>query len=320
MLYLRKISSILGRIAVAIVLFLVVERLCHKVTQGFSLLNITDPHPFDERWEIAKKPSEEELKEIKTALNQPYKIVNAGGQNYAFASKDNKYILKITKHQNMRVPIWARSVPLPHFLEKRRVKTKIKKKHIFDQTFKSYMIAEKHLAPYSGIVYLHLNKTGHLHTTVPITDFIGNTYLLNIDDYEFILQKKGTLTFDYLDTLIKTGQMQNAKEALQALLYYTAYRINLGLEDHDSALYKNFGFYEGTPFQIDIGSLRFNETLKNPGMFAVKLEEVAGQLREWAEKSHPELFSYIQEISSEINRQKEEGTLSLESPEETIKK
>lgn len=291
--FLKTIFFLLFSISV----FFVIERLCHKVTKGFSILNITDPHPFDPRWEV-EKPRGDEMAIIKAALNQPYKILHAGGQSYAFESSDGKYILKITKYEHMRIPLWAKLLPLPPSLNKIRTRSIDKKKRIFNETFNSYILANKNLGSLSGILYLHLNKTSDLNLKTPIIDFIGNRHILDLDKYEFVLQVKGVTTFKYLDDLLKNREEKKAKEAIKKLLEFTANRIRMGLEDHDFILYKNFGFYKEDPLQIDIGSLRENKTFLNDNMLKLKMSEVKEQLETWAKKSYPQLAPDISIMTS----------------------
>jgi hypothetical protein len=294
--FLKKTFLILFSIS----LFFIVERLCHKATQGFSILNITDPHPFDPRWEV-ETPTESEMAVIKAALQQPYKIIHAGGQSYAFESSDGKYVLKITKHQRMRIPLWAKLLPsLPSILEKKKTISKEKKKRVFDQTFNSYILAKKSLGASSGILYMHLNKTNNLHIQTAIIDFIGNRYSLNLDNYEFILQVKGVTTFKYLDNLLNNKEEEKAKEAVRKILQFTANRIQMGIEDHDFILFKNFGFYEEEPLQIDIGSLRENPTFLSKNMLRIKIFEVKDQLEAWAKESHPGLLADIDAITTSV--------------------
>ena len=286
--------------------FIAVERTCHKITQGFSILNIQDSNPFDPRWEVA---SNCDLESVRKILSQPYRIIHAGGQNYAFTSEDGNYVLKITKHKNMRVPIWARVIPsLPAPLEAMRERSMAKKKRVFEATFTSYVLAKKLLEPFCGIVYMHLNKSDNLKAETTLIDFIGNRYVVNLDEHEFILQVRGVTTFKYLDGLIEKGQTEKVKEAIAKLLHYASHRIRLGLEDHDFILRKNFGFYNDEPLQIDIGSLRENPTFRNHNMFVLKMNELKDQLIHWAENSHPELVDEISERVSEMTSPSEQDT------------
>lgn len=285
------------------------ERFCHSQTGGFTLLNITDPRPNNPRWEV-RKPEVKELLRIKKILNQEFTLMFPGGQNYAFLSQDDQYVLKITKHKRMRVPLWAQKLPLPPALEKRREKTKQKKQQLFESTFDSYIIANQYLHEFCGIEYLHLNKTDYLKQKLILVDWLGVKHKIDLDQYEFILQKRCILTHAYIDQLILDHKEQQAKEAILKLVRYVAYRISLGIEDHDICYGTNFGFYQGEPFQLDIGSLRFNPSYLTFDVFKTKIKQSTNNLRQWLSSKHPALVSYLDELTESIIEERKSGPIS----------
>ncbi|MCI5051766.1 MAG: hypothetical protein MRY21_01355 [Simkaniaceae bacterium] len=265
------------------------------------MINITDPHPYDKRWDSGA-PTPEKLAEVREILSQKFYFLAPGGQSYAFRSADDQYVLKLTKHKRMRVPIWANWMPLPDFLEKRRQKTADKKKCIFDATFKSYMIAEKYLPEETGIVFLHLNKSNYLKQKITIVDKIGIEYEINLDDFEFIIQRRAILTYPYFDQFMLEGKVDRVKTGIRKLLHYLVERSKKGVEDHDLCFGTNLAFLNDEPFQLDLGSLRINESFKSPEVYKAKLLEAIVEFRQWLEECYPELIHYFDEtVAGMIN-------------------
>ncbi|MBI5274255.1 MAG: hypothetical protein HY860_04290 [Chlamydiales bacterium] len=302
--YIRRILEL----AIFCLVFWRVDRFCHSITQGFTLLNIQDPHPYDVRWEVPK-PCDKDLKQIKHLLDQPYTLMKTGGQNYAFLSKDSQYVLKVTKHKRMRIPIWMSPLPLPAKLDEKREVKIAKKKRTFDSTFNSYMIASEYFKEFNGIVYLHLNKTDYLHQTLTLVDKIGIAHPVNVDDYEFILQKRGILTYPYIDQLMIDNNVEKAQDAIKQVLRFFAYRISLNIEDHDISFGSNFGFLNDRPFQLDLGSLRFNESFANFDFFEYKLHESCSELKEWLERNHPMLVPTYEKTIAELIQERKNGPI-----------
>lgn len=305
----KKFSYISLCIVIYSLLFWGVERTARYITKGFTILNISEPKEHDARWEVTYLSQKEKQRAL-LALNQHYYLLSAGGQSYAFVSKDQKYILKITKHKRMRLPFWASFLPLKGKLEQFRETKKQKKKALYDATFRSYMIANNELKDFSHILYLHLNKTCNELPTITVIDNIGAKYALQLDNYEFILQRKGTLTYCYIDNLIYQNDIKKAHEAVRKCLQYVAHRLSLSLEDHDVCFGTNFGFIEHQPFQIDIGSLRYNKEYNNYVVFCRKIEECTTDLRNWLASRHPVLLKTYSDTLNELKLKRIEGPIS----------
>ncbi len=281
--------------AISCAAFVGAERFCHYKSGGFTIVNITDPHPYDSRWDVGE-PSQALLSEVREILSQKFYFLAAGGQSFAFESSDGQYVLKLTKHKRMRVPIWAQSLPLPSFLEEWRKKTAAKKKRIFDCTFMSYLIAETHLKSETGIIFLHLNKSEYLKETVSIIDKIGIQFDLDIDQYEFILQRKAKMFYAVIEELLAQGDIEVAKERIASMMHYLVGRAKRGIEDHDHCFETNLAFLNDRPFQLDIGSLRLNERFKTHPMYCVKLREYSFELADWINENHPYLSQFYGEL------------------------
>src|SRR5579862_5235963 len=70
--------------------------LCLRQTRGFALYKICSSLPFNPEFETSSLP-EEEGKDLKKALDQPYRFLDKGAQCYVFLSHDGRYVIKFFK-------------------------------------------------------------------------------------------------------------------------------------------------------------------------------------------------------------------------------
>ena len=114
------------------ILFFGVERLCHKATDGFAIVNIYAPPGDNSKRHRAEMPDPK-------LLTQTYRYLNCGSQSYIFVSEDGKTILKFFKFQHMRIPPWLDFLPSKGKFGKNR----LKKRKILEETFKK---SKKHIS------------------------------------------------------------------------------------------------------------------------------------------------------------------------------
>src|SRR5271166_494426 len=124
----------------ALLLFLSVERFCHRQTEGFRLQKIASQLPYRADW--ATPPAS---KAIQTLLSQPYRFLGSGGQCYAFVSQDGTAVIKFFKHHHMR----PSRLLLP--------KQKQQRKERLENLFSSFKIANDLLKEETALLFLHLN-------------------------------------------------------------------------------------------------------------------------------------------------------------------
>lgn len=284
------------------------ERFVHRITEGFTLLNIWDSYPFDPNWEPSYY---QDWEKIRPATEQKYRFLRSGGQNYAFISEDGNYVLKVTKYKRMRIPIWIEPIPLFSPLLELKEKKMAKKRKVLDLTFNSYLIAFESLTDFSGISYLHLNKTSHLNQKLTLVDLLGIEHSINLDDHAFILQKRGKLTFEYFDDLMYQGDIKKSEEMLRKIVRYVAHRISLCIEDHDICFGTNFGVLDDKPFQLDLGSLRYNPTFASEAGFTYKLSESLEDLVKWLKRTHPSLMPILQDEVELLSKERAYGPISF---------
>lgn len=233
--------------------------------KGFSLKKVSSKHLPSPEWDVAS-PSEV----LEKVTKMPYTYLGSGNHTYAFVSEDGQYVIKFFKQKHMRTK--------ELFLSQKKIQRRIKER---EDSFTSYKIAYEKLKEETGLVYLHLNKTSDLHLALTLIDQHGKSFQLNLDDMEFLIQKKATLAFDHLRFLIKEEKYDEANTAISSLLKVVAKRNQKGIYDRDLQFFKNFGFLDGEAIEIDIGEFRID---KSPAPLEEELEMLQHQIQDFLQK------------------------------------
>lgn len=265
------------------------QRFCHRETDGFAFRKITSTLSFNPEWEIPP-PDPQTLTEIKQALSQPFHYLSKGAQSYVFASSDGNYVLKFFRHDHMRPEPWHYLLSADH----RKERGKLAESKLL-KDFKSYTIAFEKLKDSTGLVYLHLNKTQELNIETPLYDKIGVLHKTQLDQMEFLLQKRATPFFPTLEKWVNTGEVGTAKQALTHLVYLLKGRLKGGIFDKDPDLNSNFGFLEGVPLQIDVGRFKIDRFYQNPQVYKREVARITDNLHQWLEAHSPELCQHLKE-------------------------
>ena len=275
-----------------LLLFFTSERLCHKATDGFALVNIYAPkeNSFLEKRQLP-------LGELEKKFEEPFYYLNSGSQSYVFLSSDGKTVLKFFKFQHMRIPPWIDALPLPSPLAEKRALKKEKKRNVLTRTLNSYHIAFEKMRDETGLLFVHLAPTAHLNKKVTIYDKIGKRHVIDLDLVEFVLQERATLVYDTIDTWIENGQHQKAEKGLRDLLRVALTRCQNGIFDKDPDFATNFGFVGDVPIQIDVGRFILDEKETSPLVYQDEMFRITRHFQEWIEKNHPDLLdSFDDEI------------------------
>lgn len=271
-----------------IVLVILLQRFCHNKTDGFALRKILSSRPSYPEWEIAPPPLEE-MAAIKAALSQPYRYLGKGAQLYAFASDDEQYVLKFFRQEHLRPRVWFWILPAFH----RKEKTQCSFRKL-QKDFKSYKIAYESLKEETGLLYLHLNKSEDLHLKIPVYDKIGVEHWIELDQMEFILQKKAEMVYPTLTNWIEKNDISKAKSALTELVQVLKNRFTKEIFDKDPDLNTNFGILNGHPIQIDVGRFSKDNFYSNKEVYKLEITRITDNLKQWLEESCPELSLHLQ--------------------------
>ena len=259
-------------------------------SSGFILKKILSKYPNDPKWEVAFP---QEMGEVQNHLDQPYTYLGSGNHCYVFMSTDGEYVLKFFKQKHMRIQSMLDYLPLSVkrlFYPMERLRRRTQER---EESFTSYKIAYEQLQEETGVVFLHLNKTVDLLPNIALFDQHGTLININLDNMEFLLQKKATLTFEHLNSLF--DQKEDLLDAIKSLLCLVSIRSQKGIYDQDLQLYKNFGFHNGYAIEVDVGEFKLN---KEPHIDLKEVREVSLQIRDFIHENAPEL---LPEVQAKIN-------------------
>jgi len=267
-------------------------RLYYRVTGGFTLGNIAYELPQDLRREIEplKQSEKENLNRI---LSQPFHYLGKGCQSYVFKSDDGRYVLKFFKYQRLRPQAWLDWFAVIPWVDTYRLGKIEKKKQKLQGVFTSWKIAYEELQPETGVVYIHLNKEPVLGKPFLLHDKMGFKHTLNLDQYEFLLQRKADMLCPILQKMVASGDMQGSKELLDRLLTMIQSEYTRGFADNDHALMQNTGVLDGQPVHIDVGQFVKNSKVNNPLVYNQEIFNKTWKFRKWLEKESPELADHL---------------------------
>jgi len=223
--------------------------------KGFNYKKIVSHHGPAIEWEVEPQISHGEITAI---LSQPYRYLGSGNHTYAFVSEDGRYVIKFFKQKHMRTRSWVDFLPIPAkriLYPTGKIDRRTQERN---DSYSSYKIAYQMLYDETALVYLHLNKTRHLNLSLELFDQHGDVLTVDLDEMEFLVQRKAELAFDYLKTLYKEGRAEEAESAILSLLDVVAKRNLKGIYDRDLQFFKNFGFIKNQAVEVDIGEFRLD--------------------------------------------------------------
>jgi hypothetical protein len=279
-------------------LFASLHSFCLRQTHGFRPYLILSNLPNEPRWEVPPL-TEEKQKNINQLLDQPFTFLGSGGWCFAFLGQDQKTVLKFYKHSHL-IPssifkefsfkkLFLQSDPWPQ-------------NHPYFQefNFKSCMLLYTQAKERSGILYVHLNKTQGKHKPVTLIDNIGIHHTIDLDQTEFVVQKRADLLFPHLQRLSKQKKIDEAKQCIDDFLNCLLTFCKRGIRDYDRSLRNNFGFTDEGAVTLDLSSFGPDETIKNPGNYKKEIINKTQRLSRFLRKYHPDLYSHSEQRLSEI--------------------
>ncbi len=285
MMKLFKVTTILLLLCLG---FLGLQDLCRKQTKGFALAKARSSYDLKGHLGL----SEQEIAPVRSILSKPFRFMTKGLQCYVFVSEDNKYVLKLLKWKEIEPPLWTRYVPDSWVADLKKRK-KEKKEH----DFTSYQIARDELKEETGLIYLHLQKTEGLDTTLCLYDPLRIRHLVPADDIEFILQKKAESFLSYF-TKHKNDEEKMAS-FFSSFVHVIQKRIEKHISDSDISLEYNTGICENKPVLFDIGNL--SHLKENTTSSYDTLQKELQIVHSWLQKNSPSLVSCLEKNIEEAS-------------------
>lgn len=261
---------------------------------GFNLTKISSTFEPSSRWAVDPL-GEWEMREVTKVLGQEFQYLGSGAQCYAFISQDGQYVLKFFKIKHLSPKRWLKWLPLPGLGQYRfnKIEKRIQRHH---DLFSSYKLAYQNLKKETGVVFIHLNKTRDLGVRVNLYDRMLNCYRVDLDRYEFVLQKKAVLVRDRISSMMLRGDREGAVDAIRSLLDQVVIQCKKGYVDRDSGVSHNYGFVGKDVIHFDAGRITVDSAAKKPAYYQREVLRVAKKLEDWLYDSYPELIQDVEEI------------------------
>lgn len=264
-------------------------KFCLKKTNKFAVTEIRSNRPFEPSFETRLLTVEEE-KEVKEALNQHYTYFGCGGQAFVFFSQNGKYVIKFFKQRHFNPPTYLDHIP---FIEKYR-KEKYGKRHKrLHLDYGSYKIGFEELKEETGLLYVHLNKTSHLKKILKIKDKLNIEHCIDLDQIDFILQKRADLVFHRIKAQMARNDIEGAQKTIACVLDLIVTRCKKGYTDKDPNIATNCGMLENKAIKVDVGRFTRYSNMANPLYFKPELYHLTKPFRVWLKQQHPSLVPFL---------------------------
>ncbi len=117
-----------------------------------------------------------------------------------------------------------------------------KKLDKIDNIYLSWKTAYELAPDESGVIYIHLNKTKDFDAPLILFDKMGLQHAIDLNEVEFLIQKKAIPLPIYLNELVAKQDYSRAKIFLQNMLERILDGFNRGIADNDYALLQNTGY------------------------------------------------------------------------------
>ena len=275
--------------------------------------NCKDEDADDANGQILNHPGytsipEKTSQELKKVFAQKFKYLDCGGQSFVFVSEDHQYVIKFFKHRHFRKPYsFLLRMPLPGILELSRLCKLNKALFKLKRDFTSYKLAYDELQEETGLIYLHLNKGTDLNQSIQIVDKIGIEHTVDLDNIEFIVQRRAQLLYSRIHELMEKGDIHGAKQVLHAILEVIVSRCKKGIFDEDPRIHNNLGLLDQKAIFIDIGRFVHDQNRTDPSVYIKDLKAITGKrFRPWLERTYPELVIDLDEMIHQLEKQCED--------------
>lgn len=265
----------------------------HFVNDGFTLGNISSDYSYDERREARPLLDSEKL-HLAAILNQEFTYLGHGAQFYAFLSQDGEHVLKFFRYKRFRHATWLDYVDFIPALDRYRLKMIQEKRKKREKVYASCKLAFDQLQEESGLVFMHLNKTKSLNQWISLTDKMGKKHRINLDEMEFLVQKKAQLLGPYIAHLMAAGNVDEAKGLISEIVAMMRAECAKGLVDDDVTILKNTGVVARKPIHIDIGLFSYHEDFKQPQVTQEKVIRNTHEFNLWLKQKYPELSTHLE--------------------------
>lgn len=264
----HKIYVLLAIVAALIVL----ERLHEFYNDGFFKSRIVS-EAFLPQVQTTLSSSDEAF--LEPLLREPFHYVSKGRQAYVFATADDRYVIKFFKVRSIALEPWTENLP-ELFLTNSRERKAVR----YNELCLSYHLAYEELPAETDVLFLHLDKAPRINKTITVHDRLGAAYTINLDETQFIIQKKVTVLKEALLNLLARGQRTEAIALSQKVVAALQSLGERGIACPDPNFLNNIGVRDEEIVFLDPGRLVKDERIKD---FAYRTAFIHRYMYEWRE-------------------------------------
>lgn len=232
-----------------------------------------------------------QMPDLSPIANQEFHYLGHGGQAVAFASQDNKYVLKffLTRqlHGEKKYPIPKPTHWIPTHRKKREKKRAEVRMRSLMKALNNYAQAFEKIKEKTGIIGLHLNASKENLPTITVVDQQGQKHHVDLNRASFVFQHKAKLVKERLSS---TSSDEEKTKVLSLMNQFFEQRARSGFIDIERSfmIEANYGFLGDEPIQLDVGNIEYLEQQKKSP--EAEISRIQGLLRNWA--SEQQLPSY----------------------------
>lgn len=227
--------------------------------------------------------------EAAAALKKTYHYIGRGRQCFAFASDDEKYVLKFPRTDIYKTPFWARVLPVKSYREN------LEKSHREREAFllNSFKISFEELKNQTALLAVHIGKSRSNGLMLHLVDAAGCKHHLPLSTTSFVLQYKRPILMKAFSDALEKKDQKEAQKILDALLTVIAERARKGILNRDRSFLRNYGFDGENAYQIDIGSFFRSPLLEKDTAFQKSVRDSIDPVQEWLSLHSPEMLEYL---------------------------
>lgn len=291
-------------ILLSIFSFFLLNSVCKKITDDFSLQFLTPPAPANSLW--SNTPVPDNLEEL---ISQEYLYLGKGKQAYAFVSKDGNHVLKLFKPAPIRFQISFLGKPYQISLSKLPFIKSLfidfsspRYQEIQNKEFRSYVNAVTLLPHETKVEYLHLASTQYLQKKLTIYDKIGVLHTIDLDKCSFLIQKRADLFYPTLLKMIQNKETEKTRAILKNFISFYLHLIDSNIVN-PTTVEANIGCLGLEVIQIDVGRLLTPQDLNLPysQVTSSQLRTSTSHMKKWLlRQNEPELHAYFIQMEEEM--------------------
>lgn len=256
---------------------------------GFDVAKIYSPLQEEKNREVESGKLQEPL--VHSILDQKFYYLSRGHQCFVFVSEDQKYVLKLINHARFTLPRYLSIfsfIPQVKALQAKRFRR-------LEPSFQSFYLAYHRLQQETGLVFLQLNKEKRFQKKVTLVDKVKIEHQVDIDQVEFMIQKKGEMIYPSLCRLWDPINDQPFKQALISFANIIKKRSKQCIVDDDVDVGINYGFIGEKAILIDPGRLFVDLDLLDKKCQKKERTKSTKQFRKWLKKNYPAYLSVFEQ-------------------------